>query len=213
MQDAASLRRAMVDEQIIARGISNPRVIAAMLRVPRHRFVPEAPIAAAYADGPWAIGAGQTISQPYIVALMIELADVAPGARILEIGAGSGYAAAVMGEIAAHVTALERLPELADRARATIRALGYDNIDIIAADGMAGWPSDAPYDAILVPAGAARLPPALPDQLAPGGRLVMPIGGRFQQQLTRFTRSADGTLTEEHHGGVMFVPLIGAEGA
>lgn len=209
MQDAASHRRAMVQHQIIARGINDARVIAAMEDVPREAFVPDVPLALAYADGPLPIGAGQTISQPYIVALMIEAAGIGPGDRVLEVGAGSGYAAAVIGRIAGHVYAIERIALLADRARATIAALGYANVTILCGDGTMGWPAEAPFDAILIAAAAPSVPPALFAQLEIGGRLVMPVGQPLQQILMCFTRQADGAITADDLGGVRFVPLIG----
>ncbi|WP_202192028.1 protein-L-isoaspartate(D-aspartate) O-methyltransferase [Sphingomonas sp. MM-1] len=212
MNDTSGPRRAMVDNQIIARGISDPRVIDAMLQVPRELFVPEAARALAYSDQPLAIGEGQTISQPYIVALMIEAAAIGPEDHVLEIGAGSGYAAAVMGRIAHTVHAVERLPALARAAGERMRALGIDNVTIIAADGTRGWRAHAPYDAILVPAAAAALPPELPDQLAARGRLVLPLGPASQQRLIRLTRREDGGLAEADLGDVRFVPLIAADG-
>ena len=209
MQDAGDHRRAMVQHQIIARGINDPRVIAAMEDVPREAFIPGVSLALAYADGPLPIGAGQTISQPYIVALMIEAAGIGAGDRVLEVGAGSGYAAAVIGRIAGHVYAIERIALLADRARATIAALGYANVTILCGDGTMGWPAAAPYDAILIAAAASTVPPALFAQLETGGRLVMPVGQPSQQNLMCFTRKADGAITADDLGGVRFVPLIG----
>ncbi|WP_380874378.1 hypothetical protein ACFB49_47580 [Sphingomonas sp. DBB INV C78] len=211
MDDATSLRRAMVDQQIIARGVSDPRVIHAMLTVPREAFVPEGWQAHAYNDGPLPIGADQTISQPYIVGLMIEAAAMQPGDRVLEIGAGSGYAAAVMSRIAGEVWAIERIPKLADRARRVLADLGCDNVMILDADGTAGLPERAPFQAIIVSAAAPTLPPALLEQLAPGGRLVAPLGGRFQQQLTVYSRTEDGSISAEDLGGVAFVPLISGQ--
>lgn len=209
MRDAGDHRRAMVQHQIIARGINDARVIAAMADVPREAFVPGVPLALAYADGPLPIGAGQTISQPYIVALMIEAAGIAPGDRVLEVGAGSGYAAAVIGRVAGHVYAIERIDLLADRARRTIAALGYANVTILCGDGTRGWPAAAPFDAILIAAAAASVPPALFAQLETGGRLVMPVGSASQQTLMCFTLRADGGIDMDDLGGVRFVPLIG----
>ncbi|ARS27511.1 protein-L-isoaspartate(D-aspartate) O-methyltransferase [Sphingomonas sp. KC8] len=209
MQDAGDHRRAMVQHQIIARGICDARVIAAMGDVPREAFVPDVPLALAYADGPLPIGMGQTISQPYIVALMIEAAGIKPGDRILEVGAGSGYAAAIIGRIAGHVYAIERIALLADRARRTMAALGYANVTIPCGDGTKGWPAAAPYDAILIPAAAPVVPPALFAQLETGGRLVMPVGQPLQQTLMCFTRHTDGGIATDDLGGVRFVPLIG----
>src|SRR6186713_2821260 len=163
----------MVKRQIEARGVRNPHVLAAMAEVPRERFVPERLAEFAYEDGPLSIGEQQTISQPYIVALMIEAADLAPGDRVLEVGAGSGYATAVMSRIAGKVYAIERHDELAKLARRRLKALGYSNVEIICADGTKGLPEQAQFDAILVSAGGPKVPEALKQQLAIGGRLVI----------------------------------------
>ncbi|MGH6781024.1 MAG: protein-L-isoaspartate(D-aspartate) O-methyltransferase [Sphingomonadaceae bacterium] len=211
MRDYEAEREYMVRRQIAARGISDVRVLAAMREVPRERFVDEDFLDSAYADCALPIEAGQTISQPYIVALMIEAAELGPDTRVLEVGAGSGYAAAVMSRIGARVFAIERIASLAERARATIAELGYDNVEIIDADGTEGWPAGAPYDAILVSAGAGLVPRALPEQLAVGGRLLIPVGNVLHQRLTRYTHEPDGSFSEDHYGGVVFVPLIGAE--
>ncbi len=212
MTDFLSLRMAMVARDIERRGISEPRLLAALREVPREQFVAPALAAQAYDDRPLPIGAGQTISQPYIVALMIEAARVGPDSRVLEVGAGSGYAAAVIGQIAAEVVAIERHAELAQAARGAIERLDYANVEIIAGDGTAGWPAKAPYDAILVAAAGKRVPPALLAQLKVGGRLVIPIGGMFAiQQLIRVTRSGEDRFDETNLGAVRFVPLIGGE--
>jgi protein-L-isoaspartate(D-aspartate) O-methyltransferase len=211
--DFAAARAEMVDRQIVARGIIAPHVLAAMREVPREAFVPPAEAAWAYDDGPLPIEAGQTISQPYIVALMIAAAGVAPGARVLEIGAGSGYAAAVIGRIAARVIAIERHRELADLAADRMRRLGYDNVEIVYGDGSAGMAEAAPFDAILAAASGSHVPQALLDQLCVGGRLVMPVGGTHEvQDLVRVTRIDAGAFERESLCPVRFVPLIGAAG-
>jgi protein-L-isoaspartate(D-aspartate) O-methyltransferase len=203
-----SARGAMVAD-LRSAGIADPRVLAAMAEVPRERFVEPGDTPYAYDDGPLPIAAGQTISQPYIVALMIEAAGIGPDARVLEVGAGSGYAAAVIGRLAREVIALERHRTLADQAAARIAALGYGNVRILHADGATGWPAEAPYDAILAAAAPERVPEALKAQLAEGGRLVLPVGGEHQvQRLLRLTRTGGGF--EQHDlGPVRFVPLVG----
>jgi protein-L-isoaspartate(D-aspartate) O-methyltransferase len=209
----ADARQRMVEMQLAARGITDARVLAAMGAVPREAFVSPYLRADAYADRPLPIEAGQTISQPYIVALMAEAAGLHPGDRVLEVGAGSGYAAAVMGRLAATVVAIERHPQLADLAAARMRALGVDNVEVRCGDGSAGCPERAPFDAILVAASGPRVPPALLGQLAPGGRVVMPVGERYEvQRLVKVTRLAGGGEREETLCGVAFVPLIGREG-
>jgi protein-L-isoaspartate(D-aspartate) O-methyltransferase len=213
MADFASLREAMVARQIAARGLTGAALLAAMREVPREAFVSEALAAEAYDDSPLPIEAGQTISQPYIVALMIEAAAIAPGGRVLEIGAGSGYAAAVIGRIADQVIAIERHAELAALATARMERLGYDNVAIIQGDGSAGWPEGAPYDAILAAASGSHVPAALKRQLAIGGKLVMPVGEPGAvQNLVKVTRLAEDDYREEDLGAVRFVPLIGAQG-
>jgi protein-L-isoaspartate(D-aspartate) O-methyltransferase len=213
MTDFAARREAMVERQIAARGIADPALLSAMRAVPREAFVPEAVRAFAYEDGPLPIDAGQTISQPYIVALMIEAAGVAPGSRVLEIGAGSGYAAAVLSRIANEVIAIERHRELADLAAARIAMLGYDNVRIVAGDGSAGWPDGAPYDAILAAASGSHVPDVLKRQLGIGGALIMPIGAPNEiQELVKATRRSEDAWEQESLGPVRFVPLIGEEG-
>lgn len=212
MADPAELRQWMVERQLRGRGIGNAHVLAAMGEVPREVFVPEGLRAFAYDDGPLPIGEGQTISQPYIVALMIEAADVAPGHRVLEVGAGSGYAAAVVSRIAGEVVTIERHATLAHEASARVAALGYANLKVIAGDGSLGLPDKAPFDAILVAAGGDRVPEPLKRQLAIGGRLVVPVGGEAIQSLLCVTRTGEETWRENNLGGVRFVPLIGAHG-
>ena len=212
MADTAELRQWMVDRQLKARGIGNGHVLAAMREVPREAFVPDRLREFAYEDGPLPIGEEQTISQPYIVALMIEAAGVAPGHRVLEVGAGSGYAAAVMSRIAARVFAIERHETLAAEANERVADLGYDNLTIIAGDGSLGLPDEAPFDAILVAAGGDKVPEPLKQQLAIGGRLVVPVGGETLQSLLCVTRTGEDEWSEDDLGGVRFVPLIGAFG-
>jgi protein-L-isoaspartate(D-aspartate) O-methyltransferase len=213
MTDVAALREAMVERQIAGRGIKDARLLAAMRAVPREMFVPEAARALAYEDGPLPIEAGQTISQPYIVALMIEAAGVAPGSRVLEIGAGSGYAAAILSRIAAEVVAIERHAALADLAAARMDRLGYANVRIETGDGSAGWPAAAPYDAILVAASGSHVPEALVRQLRTGGTLVMPVGPPGgAQNLVRITRLGGADWKQEELAPVRFVPLIGVQG-
>lgn len=208
-----SMRDEMVDQQIVGRGVHDPKVLAAMRKVPRHEFVPEELRESAYEDGPLPIGEGQTISQPLIVALMTEAAQLRGGERVLEIGTGSGYGAAVLAEIASEVVTIECIEGLATNARATLDRLGYRNIEVLVGDGTLGWPAAAPYDAILVTAGGPYVPPSLRAQLEPGGRLVMPVGEQhFGQTLVRVTRGADGEDRHEDLSMVSFVPLIGAEG-
>ncbi len=202
----------MVDRQLRRRGIGNEHVLRAMGEVPRERFVPERLREFAYEDGPLPIGEEQTISQPYIVALMLEAADVSPGDRVLEVGAGSGYAAAVMSRIAERVYAIERHETLAASAQERVAELGYDNLEIIAGDGSLGLPDKAPFDAILVAAGGDKVPEPLKQQLAIGGRLVVPVGGESLQSLLCVTRTGEESWIEDDLGGVRFVPLIGAHG-
>jgi protein-L-isoaspartate(D-aspartate) O-methyltransferase len=207
----AAERTRMVELQLQRRGICDPRVLEAMAAVPREHFVPAESRDLAYADGALSIGHGQTISQPYMVARSCELASLAPEARVLEVGAGSGYQAAVLARLSAQVTALELVEPLADRARTVLTALGIDNVRVRCGDGSLGYPPDAPYDAILVAAGAPHVPEALLEQLAEGGRLVIPVGGRELQWLTRITRRGQG-FAHETHEACVFVPLLGVDG-
>lgn len=206
------LRTQMVGRQLKARGIGNEHVLAAMADVPRERFIPEALREFAYEDGPLPIGEGQTISQPYIVARMIEAAEVSPGDRVLEVGAGSGYAAAVMSRIAAEVYAIERHGVLAEAAQRRLLENGYDNVVVMAGDGSLGLPDKAPFDAILVAAGGDKVPEPLKRQLAIGARLIVPVGDEAQQSLLCITRTGENAWSEDDLGGVRFVPLIGAHG-
>jgi protein-L-isoaspartate(D-aspartate) O-methyltransferase len=213
MFDHAAARAQMVDRQIARRGLTDARVLAAMREVPREMFVPESLAAHAYDDGPLPIEAGQTISQPFVVAIMIEAAEIAPGDRVLEIGAGSGYAAAVMSRIAAQVYAIERHASLADSAAARLQQLGYANVEVRAGDGTHGWPEAAPFDAIIASAGGPAIPQALKEQLDLGGHLVMPVGDSPRvQRLIKVTRAGANLFVEEDLGAVAFVPLIGAHG-
>ncbi len=211
--DFGALRQAMVDRQIAARGVRDRRVLEALGTVPREAFLPERLAEFAYDDTPLPIGEEQTISQPYVVALMAEALELNVGDRVLEIGAGSGYAAAVLSRIAHEVWTIERHESLAREARERMARLGYRNVHVIHGDGTLGWPEHAPYDAIVVAAGGPKVPQALLDQLAPGGRLVIPIGPDPRtQSLVRVRRRPDGTYAREDLGGVRFVPLIGAQG-
>ncbi len=207
--DQQAERRAMVDRQVRGRGVVDERVLEAMVVVPRHLFVPEQYRQHAHADRPWPIGHGQTISQPLMVALMLEAAQLADCERVLEVGAGSGYQAALLGQLVAEVVGLEIVPALAERARQTLAELGYQNVEVFLADGNLGHEPRAPYDAILVAAAAPHVPSALVDQLAVGGRLLMPVGGSFQQTLLRLTKGADGSIATDDLGYCVFVPLVG----
>lgn len=207
-----ALRARMVDEQLAKRGIADRLVLDAFRRVPRHEFVPPDLIDKAYADGPLPIGDGQTISQPYVVAITVEKLGLQGHERVLEIGAGSGYAAAILGAIAREVVTVERLEALAIAAAERLARLGFANVHVRHGDGTLGWPANAPYEAICVAAGAPRPPRALLDQLAVGGRLVVPHGPMDLQKLARITRRDEVTYDEEDLGGVRFVPLVGTEG-
>jgi protein-L-isoaspartate(D-aspartate) O-methyltransferase len=191
----AAARLRMVEDQIVARGVGDPAVLAAMRTVPRHEFVPEGDRAKAYDDGPLSIGKDQTISQPYIVALMTELAALTPRSRVLEVGTGCGYQTAVLAACAAEVWTIEIEPELSARASATLAAQGVDHVHLRVGDGARGWPEAAPFDAILVTAAPAAVPPALADQLAPGGRLVIPLG-ITTQELWVLTQTPGGIRRE-----------------
>ena len=209
--EAARLR--MVRSHLSARGVHDARVLAAMAEVPRERFVDAGMEEFAYEDSPLPIGEGQTISQPYIVALMAEAAEIAPDDRVLEVGTGSGYAAAVMSRLACEVTTVERHAPLADEARARFARLDYDNIDVHIGDGSRGWPEAAPFDAIIVAAGAPAPPEALRSQLAIGGRLIIPVGDEgLVQELLKIRRTGEDTFEQESLGAVMFVPLVGEQG-
>jgi len=202
-----SERSKMVEEQIVSRGVSAPRVIDAMHAVPRHRFVPESHRRYSYGDYPLPIGHEQTISQPYIVALMTELLEVDSGSIVLEVGTGSGYQAAVLSEIVREVYSIEIVEPLAERSTAILDSLGYENVHVKAGDGFKGWPEHAPFDAIIVTCAPPQIPQPLLDQLAEGGRLVIPVG-EDRQELKRVLRK-DGKIVEESGIAVRFVPMTG----
>ena len=207
----AEARRAMVIEQLVHREIRDPRVLGAMGLVPRHRFVDERLIASAYEDRPLSIGYGQTISQPYMVARATELAEVHPTDRALEVGAGSGYQAAVLAELAAEVFAIEIVPALAARARRVLTEIGLGNVTLESFDGGGGWPAHAPYDVIIVSAGAPRVPPLLAAELAEGGRLVIPLGGTEEQTLALIRRTGDD-FSISYDTRCRYVDLLGRFG-
>jgi len=209
MQRFARERERMVEQQVAGRGVSDPRVLAAMRRVPRHLFVEEALRDQAYGDHPLPIGEGQTISQPFIVGRMTELLRLTGGEKVLEIGTGCGYQAAVLGELVARVCTVERIPKLAARARQTLEATGYSNVWVRTANGTFGWPDEAPFDRILVAAGGPAVPPPLFDQLAEGGRMLMPVGAEDSQKLSVIDKSGGAMRVTEDGGGVVFVKLIG----
>jgi protein-L-isoaspartate(D-aspartate) O-methyltransferase len=201
----AERRRHMVDSQIHARGIQDPRVLAAMERVPRHRFVREVDVPVAYDDHPISVGYGQTISQPYIVAYMTEQLALPAGARVLEVGTGSGYQTAVLAEVASDVYSIEIVPELAEHARGVLESLGYRNIHLRFGDGYGGWPEASPFDAVIVTAAPDHLPLPLIEQVGIGGRIAVPVG-RGDQDLIVFIKTPDG-LSEQSRLPVRFVPL------
>lgn len=201
-------RRRMVETQIRARGISDSRVLEAMRRVPRHRFVPASQTQFAYEDRPLPIGQNQTISQPYIVAYMTEAADISANEKVLEIGTGSGYQAAILGEMAREVYTIEIIPELAEEARRVLGELGYRNVQTRTGNGYAGWPERAPFDAILVTAAPEQIPQALIEQLAVGGRMVIPVG-RGEQEMVIITKTERGVV-ERRTIPVRFVPMTGS---
>jgi len=204
-------RRNMVELQIASRGVHDERVLSAMRSVPRHLFVPPSYRDAAYNDCPLPIGRGQTISQPYIVAVMTELLQLMPEDRVLEIGGGSGYQAAILGTLARKVISIERIPDVAELAKENLSGAGITNVTIVIGDGTLGYPAEAPYDAILITAAAPDVPPPLIGQLADSGRLVAPVGSRDLQELVRCTKKG-GEVTREYFGGVVFVPLLGEYG-
>ncbi|MDP3183542.1 MAG: protein-L-isoaspartate(D-aspartate) O-methyltransferase [Desulfobaccales bacterium] len=207
----AAARNHMVDSQLVPRGILDPRVLAAMRQVPRHRFIPPSLWDQAYNDYPLPIGEEQTISQPYIVALMTEILELKGPERVLEIGTGSGYQAAILAELAAQVFSIDRMAPLSAQAQKVLDSLGYKNIHLKVGDGTLGWPEEGPFDAILVTAGSPQVPRPLTEQLALDGRLVIPVGDRFSQTLTLVRKTKEG-LKYEYHGGCRFVRLIGQYG-
>ncbi len=213
MTDYTAEREAMVERHLKRRGIKEKHIIDAFLAVPREKFVSPEYEHLAYGDHPLPIEAGQTISQPYIVALMIQAAAIKSGDTVLEVGAGSGYAAAVISRIAGKVIAIERQHDLVEVASERLKRLGYDNVTIVEGDGTKGCPDHAPFDAILAAASGSHVPRPLIEQLAPNGRIVMPVGDPgWVQELIKVTKEEDGILKQENLGGVRFVPLIGEEG-
>ena len=213
MPDFTAEREAMVERQLKRRGITDAAILDAFRAVPREAFVSPELSDQAYGDHPLPIEAGQTISQPYIVALMIEAAGIKSGDRVLEVGSGSGYAAAVISRIAAEVVGIERQHDLVDISRERLRGLGYDNVTIVEGDGTKGWADEAPYDAIFAAASGSHVPAALVEQLKPGGSIVMPVGSPGSvQKLVKASKREDGTLEQSDLGDVRFVPLIGEEG-
>ena len=205
----AKMRHQMVERTIRARGVTDPEVLRAMETVPRHRFVLPQFLGQAYADHPLPIGYGQTISQPYIVALMTELLDLEPGERVLEIGTGSGYQAAVLAELVDEVYSVEIIPELAESAAQRLKELGYDNVRTKQGDGYYGWEEYAPFDAIVVTAAADHIPPPLIAQLKEGGRMVIPVGNPWSYQKLILLEKKGGKIFSTHITGVLFVPMVG----
>jgi protein-L-isoaspartate(D-aspartate) O-methyltransferase len=213
MVDFSELRENMVEYQIAARGVRSEKVLDAMRKVPREQFVSRDVREFAYEDSPLPIGAGQTISQPYIVAYMIEGLALQGGEKVLEIGAGSGYAAAVLAEIAGEVYTIERIEELAQSATTALAETGYKNVHVLHGDGTLGWPEHAPFDGIIVAAGGPEVPDSLKQQLKIGGRMVIPVGqSQDFQELVRVTRISESEFQTEDLVAVRFVPLVGAEG-
>ena len=201
-------RERMVEEQLIARGVRDPRVIEVMRRLPRHVFVDEALRDRAYGDHPLPIGEGQTISQPFIVGRMTELLQLTGREKVLEVGTGCGYQAAVLAELAVRVCTMERIPRLASRARETLERLGYRNVWVRTANGTLGWPDEAPFDRILVAAGGPGVPPPLFEQLAEGGRMVIPVG-EVTGQVLQVIEKVQGTMRVTQDSGCVFVKLVG----
>ncbi len=212
--DTDAARARMIEQHIAGRGITDERVLAAMKSVRRERFIPKDMVQFGYEDHPLPIGLGQTISQPFIVALMAEAAEITPTDKVLEVGTGSGYGAAVLAQLAEEVWTIERLEDLAETARHQLTAEGIANVHVLEGDGTLGWPDEAPYDAIIVTAGAPAVPTALSEQLAAGGRLILPSGPKRQgQTLVRVRRRSDNSgFDTEDLGLVRFVPLIGEQG-
>jgi len=209
--EPASLRKQMVEGQISARGLTEKPLLRALLEVPRHEFVRARSVVEAYGDHALPIGHGQTISQPYIVALMTKVLEPKRGLRVLEVGTGSGYQAAVLAACGMEVYSIERIPELAELARENLAAAGYlDRVRLRVADGSKGWPEEGPFDRIIITAGAPDVPPPLIEQLAPGGVIVAPVGGYGLQTIYRY-RKVDGELEREAVEGARFVPLIESE--
>jgi protein-L-isoaspartate(D-aspartate) O-methyltransferase len=208
--DFIKAREAMVERHLAGRGIKDPAVLSAFRRVPRERFVPPEHQEDAYGDFPLPIGFEQTISQPYIVALMIEALSLTKSDKVLEIGTGSGYQTALLAEIASFVYSVERIPELAQRAREILKELSYNNVTVKVADGTRGLPEHQPYDAVIVSAAAGKVPASLLKQLVPNGRMVIPVGSLWEQELILYRNTKSG-IVSQNLGGVRFVPLIGRE--
>jgi protein-L-isoaspartate(D-aspartate) O-methyltransferase len=211
-EDVRQRRLDMVERQIRQRGVTDPRVLEVMRSVPRERFVPEDAVSRAYEDSPLSIGLGQTISQPYIVAYMTEALAIQPGHRVLEIGTGSGYQAAVLGRLAREVYTVEIVPALARRASAVLKELGYSNVFVREGDGYAGWPEQAPFDRIMVTAAPDEIPQPLIDQLAPGGRLVIPVGSQGETQWMTIVERTPSGVVERRTIPVQFVPFTRGTG-
>ncbi|MBP1725910.1 MAG: protein-L-isoaspartate(D-aspartate) O-methyltransferase [Deltaproteobacteria bacterium] len=209
--DFTTARNRMVDSQLVSRGIKDAKVLLAMRKVPRHRFVEEALISQAHGDHPLPIGEKQTISQPYIVALMTEALELRGVERVLEIGTGSGYQTAILAELAEKVYSIERMYPLSVKARRLLDELGYLNVVLKVGDGTLGWKEEAPFDAVMVTAGSPEVPQPLVDQLAVGGRLVIPVGDRYSQSLVRVARTKEG-IKKSDLGGCRFVNLVGQHG-
>ncbi|SPJ31722.1 protein-L-isoaspartate(D-aspartate) O-methyltransferase [Candidatus Protochlamydia amoebophila] len=213
MDSYQEIRKQMVEKQIAARGIQDPRVLEAMGKVPRERFVSEHIAPLAYEDRPLSIDEGQTISQPFIVAVMAQQAQITPQDKVLEIGTGSGYSAAILSQLASHVYSMERYPKLAELAKKRLQEFGYNNVTVSVGDGSLGWEEFAPYEVIIVTAGGPQIPPSLLKQLAISGRLVIPVGPSLEsQQLMRVMREDADHYRYENLGSVQFVPLVGKEG-
>ncbi len=210
--DFSRLRKNMVERQIANRGITNKRILSAFLEVPREEFVPPNMMRYAYEDGPVSIGFGQTISQPYMSALMIECLDPQPTDKVLEIGTGLGYQAAVLSRLSRVVYTVERIPGLAEQAKVILDKLGYNNVVVRVGDGTLGWPEFAPYDKIIVSAGAPSVPRRLLKQLKKGGRMVIPVGPRYSQVLKVISKLSDDEVVEKEETPCVFVPLIGEDG-
>jgi len=209
--DFQELRDIMVKTQLIPRGIKDKRVLDAMKKVPRHFFLDESMQHRAYDDMAIAIGEGQTISQPYMVAVMTELLEIKGEERVLEIGTGSGYQAAILAELAKEIYTVERVQELAEQAEARFHALGYKNIHVKVGDGTSGWPEEAPFNRIIITAGTPKIPEPLIEQLSDEGIIIAPVGDRFSQQIVKIVKSK-GKLSESFHTPCVFVPLIGEHG-
>ncbi|MBI2061251.1 MAG: protein-L-isoaspartate(D-aspartate) O-methyltransferase [Nitrospirae bacterium] len=212
VSDYPRLRKQMIDKQLVGRGIRDPRVLAAFMRVQRHRFVPEGLQMDAYDDKPLPIGEGQTISQPFIVAAMVEALQLAGKEKVLEIGTGSGYMTAILAELCEKVFSIERIHDHAIRARKRLEELGYTNIAIRAGDGTHGWRTEGPFDAIIVSASSPVVPPPLVEQINRGGKMILPLGDDHEQRLTLVQRIEDGGTGQEDLGGCRFVRLIGEHG-